>query len=172
MGWQEERIAGPPVKPKLTPIRMEPFEEHPAKTERIADGSFHTHPQPAPYMFSILETASETTQESSQVNARELENDTKCWQEYHYSIVALLNLHEASPPFRRILYLFFRKIQDQTIITCEDYLLRKTEFCIAETRESRKSSGNRCGIAAHKNKMSKIYKRETYLQEKAPMSSR
>lgn len=38
----------------------------------------------------------------------------------------------------------------ETIFTCDDFLICKTEFRIAGTQESRHGSGNRCIIAVHK----------------------
>lgn len=40
----------------------------------------------------------------------------------------------------------------ETIFSCSDFLICKTEFRIAKTNESRHASGNRCIIAVHKSK--------------------
>lgn len=39
----------------------------------------------------------------------------------------------------------------ETIYTCDDFLICKTEFRVAGTQESRHGSGNRCIVAVHKN---------------------
>lgn len=39
----------------------------------------------------------------------------------------------------------------ETIFSCEDFIICKTEFRVAGTQQSRHGSGNRCIIVAHKN---------------------